>query len=494
MSTFNRIVVGFCLSAVSASICAPARGQSAPDELPSSQLQPSKQARAARERYVLLTNGRLIPGNVSETESEYVVEQRVGTMRFPKKQVEGSFGSVRQAYEYKFSQLPDRDSEEQMKLALWCLHLKLTAEAGHLLNSVLEQNPNHAQAKAMLISLEQAATRLARREQDPERRERDPDVRRTEAMADERTDARDSAILRDAQRGMGMKDFPVIFDLPLPLAIKRTQEFALYVHPLLQRHCARCHDGHYDGKFQLVPIKARADHTAVALRANLDATLQLIDRTNPSHSVLLSSTLRPHGSTTKPRPIFPGSNDPAYKVLAEWANHLVAPKEGNEATRREAMRGSSESDEVFAVERNRSSVFQPPKATGALAKTPVNPPNAPGTGGPLISQDPTDPQEFPIPFAISGVRPKLAPPKSATDRSAKRPPIPPPTKVHSANAKTKPATVPDDDEGDDDDDLPKPPTKKAGTTKAPAKPLTIDPKLLERALQNRNANRANPGS
>ena len=36
--------------------------------------------------------------------------------------------------EYRLSQLPDRDSDERMKLALWCLNLKLTAEARELLN------------------------------------------------------------------------------------------------------------------------------------------------------------------------------------------------------------------------------------------------------------------------------------------------------------------------------------------------------------------------
>ena len=93
------------------------------------------------------------------------------------------------------------------------------------------------------------------------------------------------------------------------------------VHPIrpspLQAYCAKCHDGAVQGQFQLVPIKSRADRTPDALRANLDATLRLIDPENPSHSVLLSSTLRPHGSGAKPRPIFSGSNDRAYKVLAD---------------------------------------------------------------------------------------------------------------------------------------------------------------------------------
>ena len=79
---------------------------------------------------------------------------------------------------------------------------------------------------------------------------------RAEATAEDRPEALDPAVLRNAQRGLGVKDLPVIFDLPLPLAIKRTEEFNRFVHPLLQRHCAKCHDGQYQGKFQLVPIKA----------------------------------------------------------------------------------------------------------------------------------------------------------------------------------------------------------------------------------------------
>ena len=104
-------------------------------------------------------------------------------MHFPKKRVEGIFDSVRQAYEYRLSQLPDHDSDERMKLALWCLHLKLTAEARQLLTSVIEMNPKNSQAKAMLISIDQAATRLARRE-------RDPEVRQTKAESPSRWTAR----------------------------------------------------------------------------------------------------------------------------------------------------------------------------------------------------------------------------------------------------------------------------------------------------------------
>ena len=135
----------------------------------------------------------------------------------------------------------------------------------------------------------------------------------------------------------GVKDLPVIFDLPLPLAIKRTEEFTRYVHPLLQAYCAKCHDGQYDGDFQLVPIRGRADRTSDALRANLDATLRLIDPKNPSHSVLLSSTLRPHGRGTKPRPIFPGLKRQGLQGSGRMGqSSRGTPGRADEAAHREA--------------------------------------------------------------------------------------------------------------------------------------------------------------
>src|SRR6202034_1428279 len=108
---------------------------------------------------------------------------------------------------------------------------------------------------------------------------------------------------------------PVIFDLPTPLAIKRTQEYISFVHPLLQAYCVKCHDGNYEGEFQLVPTKNRVDRTQDALRVNLDATLRLIDQANPAKSELLSASLRPHGNGPHPRSIFPGANDKAYQIL-----------------------------------------------------------------------------------------------------------------------------------------------------------------------------------
>ena len=147
---------------------------------------------------------------------------------------------------------------------------------------------------------------------------------------------------------MGM---PVIFDLPTPLAIKRTQEFISFVNPLLQAYCVKCHDGNYDGEFQLVPTKNRADRTQDALRVNLDATLRLIDPGKPAKSELLTATLRPHGNGPRTRPIFPGSNDKAYQILSAWAQSLRSPKDNREAARPQPGRTGTEHGETFAAGR-----------------------------------------------------------------------------------------------------------------------------------------------
>ncbi len=158
----------------------------------------------------------------------------------------------------------------------------------------------------------------------------------------------------------------------------------------------------------------------------------------------------------------------------------------------------NDSDEVFAADRNRSGAAQSTESAAASAKMPSRSRQKPGAQVPVISQDPSDPQEFPIPFAVSGVMPKLGAPKNSGDSSAKRPPAAASAKGRSSATTPKAAALPEDDDEDDDDDdvMLEPPKKKAATggSKAKAKPVTIDPKLLERALQNRNANRANPGS
>jgi hypothetical protein len=281
---------------------------------------------------------------------------------------------------------------------------------------------------------------------------------------------------------MGISDLPVIFDLPTSQAVKRADEFTRFVHPVLQLHCAKCHNEHYDGGFQLIQIRNKKDQTRETLRANLDSTLKLIDRDNPPRSELLSSSLRPHGNGKNTRPIFQGSNDGSYRILAAWVNNLRVRKTPElPATARMAATGQ-ETGEAFAADRTR--ISRDPGILPPLPQTGGIPPGA-GVSRPLRGETARSvrpesdggPDEFPIPFAISGKKPKLASGPDAVRPQDVKPIAP-----------RKPSILPKGPETTADPDEMADPADPAAKQK-PRKPLKLDPSILEKALQLRNQNR-----
>jgi hypothetical protein len=452
------------------------------------------------ERYLLLTNGQLIKGVISEREIDYEVAQRVGAMRFSKPRVEGAFDSIDDAYRYRVEQLPERDTEERMKLALWCLNLNLKAQAKEQFLRVVELNPQHTEAKRRLFSMQQAAEVASQRQ-------RDPAVQQTavETPRENLPGALDAAVIQNARRGLGISGLPVIFDLPAPLAVNRANEYFRSVHPLLQLYCARCHDGNYDGEFQLVPIKSRADRSPDALRANLDATLRLIDRDSLDKSALLSSTLRPHHGGPRSRPIFTGSNDKTYQILATWVLSLRNTKNGNEQVRQDLVHPATVNAEPFASNRRAitSDSSQPAlgEPRGGIAPLPlignqptpnVIPPPLRYRGNVDLSDrngNSLDPREleFPLPPVISGFKTPLPAGASAPKIEARN--------TSQPAVKTDPSMTTDTRADSNKSANPEAAAKsasvakatgEAGATKKKSKPVTIDPTLLERALLNRN--------
>ncbi|MDG3007322.1 hypothetical protein [Paludisphaera mucosa] len=441
----------------------------------------------APEKFVLIVDGRLIKGVVTEDpeEDKVVVTQPVGAMRFPSKKVERVFDSIQEVHAFKREQVPDDDIDEQVKLAKWCLASGLQAEAKEHLELILKLDPKHMQARAMTTSILMEEARVSRRQPV------DDQVQQTGAdVVDPAPAALDMAIVRGARQGMGVSDLPVVFDLPPNAAIKRAQEFKNYVHPVLQTYCAKCHDERYDGAFQLVHVRKKADQTPEALRANLDAALRLVDRGNPGRSELLGSSLRPHGKGPNTRPIFQGSNDKAYQILAAWVGNLRARPVANPLAG-EAPKAAPDGEETFAVDRgriSRSSVdVDPIVGAGGASAPPVTvrridvPPMRFNPGQGWVDDKNANPDDAPVPFAVSGVMPKLPGQAGAEPKSS--PKIPRPKTVAPA-----PAPAPAEDDApplpvaDEDDEVPAPKPKK------PAKPLKLDPALLQKALQQKNGN------
>jgi hypothetical protein len=272
------------------------------------------------ESVILLYKGAVLKGLLSEDDTGYILKQKLGTIRFPKRDVEQIFGSMQAVYQYKLSRLAERDPDEHMKLAKWCLGMKMDAEARTELQMVLALSPGHGEAKAMLANLQAAAERAARRDLDVLRTAASSDV----AGRDKPEELNPADILPRADRSRGGSDvlgLPVIFDLAPAAAVKRAQDFARYVHPELQRHCAKCHNERYPGQFQLVQAKSGRDMSDdYVIRANLDATLTLVDPVNPSQSPLLTNSVMPH----KPNnlPILPSMKARAYQNFSTWVNSL----------------------------------------------------------------------------------------------------------------------------------------------------------------------------
>lgn len=484
MSIHSRILVMFGMTLVLTIGIAVANRVDADEPEQGSRLASSRSA-ASTERFLLLANGQILRGIVSEDQAQYRLVQRIGVLYFPRKRVEGVFGCVREIYQYKVDQLPERDSEERLKLAHWCLNHQMIPEARYQLSKVVALNPRNQQAQSMIVSIDQAAT-IA------EMRKRDPEVRQTQAerLADERPAALDSAVIRGAQSALKISSSPVIFDLPKPLAVTRATEFAKYVHPLLQAYCAKCHNENYEGAFQLVQYKSRVDQTSDALRANLDATLRLIDPDNLSRSELLSSTLRPHGRGPNKRPIFPGSNDRAYQVLESWVSQLRVLRPPGSASMPGRPRVDDDQREVFAAHRERISTEQPDSPAQGQSEPRFAPARAPVVN----DQSQASPQEFPLPFVISGAKPGILPSPmqpTAGDRSLGRSgPAMNNTNRAQANTATtvqeadKP-TAPSDPKRSADETTG---NGDGGTAKKPGKPLKLDPSLLQKVLQRRNAN------
>ncbi|WP_169978516.1 hypothetical protein [Tautonia rosea] len=294
---------------------APAEGSLA---APSSSLaSPEGEATAPTRTVLLMKDGhvKIFDGPASEDRVDHIITLDIGQIRIPKAQVEQRFDTLRAAYEYQRDHLPDRDPDEHLRLARWCLTHGMQDEAAEQLNALLSWSPDDVTAKNMLRNLSIASRTKGAR---------DSGVVRTGAEAGRGGNEPrelDVSVLGQLRSYKGRIPPPVVFDLPEPLAVRRFQEYGQTVHRVLQVRCASCHDESSDRNFRLIRARDPKDLTnAMLVRTNLDATLGLIDRTNPGHSPLLINAIMPHGPDQKA--ILTNPNSPEYRAMWGWVESL----------------------------------------------------------------------------------------------------------------------------------------------------------------------------
>ena len=218
-------------------------------------------------------------------------------------------------------------------------------------------------------------------------------------------------------------------------------------------------------------------------------------------------------------PIFQGSNDRAYQILATWVNKLHSTSGAESAARPKATLGSPpiEPGENFASQRvhTADATEQVGNTTGPFVTGPVtnktSPPVrfVPGKG--VIPDTSVDPNEFPLPFAVSGTKPQSGSqppltqtPESKTGKPGRSTGTDPTAGGRSAASaaaagqkKAGPSHSTDTAAKADPEasmNNARPPEDTDAAKKKPKKPpLTLDPNLLQRALQIRNQGRE-PGT
>ena len=288
---------------------------------------------------VLLSNGHVFQGEIVEDGTGYYLKHKIGVKHFARRNVEGVFPSLLEAFQHLQARSPQNDPDEQMKLALWCLEQKLVEPARVQLETVLSLSPENKRAKAMLFHLNSKSQAPS----DAQLARASAEVKEEFPPGAPRPLNLDKIRELNRQRGASTGP-PIILDLSPPVALRRYQEFARAVHPELQTHCARCHDADsYTGRYQLYRTRTKRDlSNELILRANLDATLQLVDAEDLNHSRLLSVAAMTHPPDG--RPVLSGPNHPSYRVFLTWVRSLS--ETGQPGSQSFAANGQAESTPV----------------------------------------------------------------------------------------------------------------------------------------------------
>jgi hypothetical protein len=459
-------------------------------------------------RVLLLSSGKVVEGEISHDPASglYRLRSKGGAVVYEKNLVLAAGESFEDIYRFQVARLPQGDPDERMKLARWCLTYHLTPQAKEQLEAIQAMCPDDAEVRRMLYNLASAG----------EPSSVDPALRRTSGdempARGEAPATLDPRVIVKAQKRFSA--LPEIFDLPQAQAVKKANEFADYVQPVLQQSCVKCHNEKYQGSFQLVEIKIRRDQTNPDIaRANLDATLRLINPDDPARSELLSAGLVPHGGSKSA--IFRGPNDRSYQVLSQWTRSLRpggskgsqagARGFGGEGVSRTGYAPADDAGVAFGSERSgRAGASTPDRAP---LGSPVPPPRAMtqqyDENAEFVNA-PGDNPQFLVPFAAGGAptyRPPAPIPKGKVPATAKTPAPGSPATASPAPGKKMAVPVapgavvvatddPNELPGMDQPRYPpKPeadPDNPVDKDKKPAKSKPIDNALLEKMMRNRN--------
>jgi hypothetical protein len=271
------------------------------------QSRPSKIPPTAREKIIpngeakpgllILVNGNIVEGKISESPSGFLVQVRSNKYLVPYGRVRFEAANRREAYLKQRKFLIKPAPREHVTLARWCFEQKLFAEARIELRDALRLSPRNPFAREMLVQMEEILN-----PDDPVNKQRDPSTRRDDA-------------------GFELSETKSLAGLSRDVV----QEYVSRVQPLLMNRCgnASCHGstkGTSDFSLERVRVGFRR-HRGPNER-NLKQVIEQIDTASPDRSPLLTVTTGRHGGSR--RDVFVGSAASKQReTLRNWIRKVT---------------------------------------------------------------------------------------------------------------------------------------------------------------------------
>lgn len=260
----------------------------------------------ARERVILMKNGRVLTGVAARNAGGWLIEQNNGRVQVPIEQVNLVANNLIDAYRQQRDSVVEPTPATHMSLAQWCISYRLHGEARDELRKCLNLDPEHSGARKLLRRLDDML---------------DPPVAKSTPKDQIVLKSHDGFLVPDAESLGGLSN-------------EAAAAFTQRVQPLLMNKCgnASCHGTSgpatkHDG-FHLIAVRPGSNGHRLYTERNLAEVLRYVDLEDPSLSPLVAIPQGTHAGTAG---VFNGSSgNGQLKMLRAWIKTVAEEKRTEE--------------------------------------------------------------------------------------------------------------------------------------------------------------------
>jgi chromatin segregation and condensation protein Rec8/ScpA/Scc1 (kleisin family) len=309
-------------------------------------------------QYVLLRNGQLLRGNVTQSGDRIDVAFAGGEARLRAEQVELVAESESVILQARRARINLQRADARAELARWCLRQELWESAASELSELRRLAPNDPQWELLSRDLAQAQARQAA----------------TSTSAQVATASRVLPSSEQVSR--------VLRQVPQQQMVDYAEE----VQPVLLKGCATaaCHGSASSTALRFMPLSGGRDREKRIGQRNLFSVLSQVDRASPDNSPLLRAMQEPHPAGEKV------SIDAAdYELVAKWVHDLSGPQVASRPATLDRRR-------AHLMQRFEQAPAETPLGRQPARTTPT-PRARVGAGQPALQNELPEPPESPLP-------------------------------------------------------------------------------------------------